>query len=208
MVSDPITSEASLPVDSSQSAATASLATSQLSASALLKSETANTKEHLDSTMQRPHRRQCQRARRRQWWSVVCATGMHPDWRAGSIVCQGPGVNSQAVGRHRGGSNTGALSFRAHVRGQPCRGRIDDSVNVLSVDCCGQQCVLQVCIPIGELALSSVRDLGFIAKLQAVIEEAQIPLLCSIEQRWTARSTARPTLEICSRGSASSCICL
>jgi len=61
---------------------------------------------------------------------------------------------------------------------------------VLGVDSGGQQCVLQVCIPIGELALSSVRDLELIAKLQAVIEEAQIPAHCPIEQRWTARSTA------------------
>jgi L-galactono-1,4-lactone dehydrogenase len=68
--------------------------------------------------------------------------------------------------------------------------RIDDSVNVLGFDCGGQQWVLEVCLPIGELVHSSGRDLEFIGKLLAVIEESQIPAHCPIEQRWTARSTA------------------
>lgn len=68
--------------------------------------------------------------------------------------------------------------------------RIDDSVNVLGFDCGGQQWVLEVCLPIGELAHSSGRDLEFIGKLLAVIEESRIPAHCPIEQRWTARSTA------------------
>lgn len=69
--------------------------------------------------------------------------------------------------------------------------RIDDSVNVLGFDCGGQQWVLEVCFPIGELDdHSSGTDLEFIGKLLAVIEDRQIPAHCPIEQRWTARSTA------------------
>jgi len=153
VVSDPITSEASLPVDSSQSAAMASLATSQLSA--LLKSKTASTDVPLDSMS-------------------------FTQLRERLLELDPLGLSHVREVNHAEAAYWEASSGR----------RIGDSVNVLGFDCGGQQWVLEVCIPIGELTHSSGRDLEFIAKLLAVIEEAQIPAHCPIEQRWTSRSTA------------------
>jgi len=77
-----------------------------------------------------------------------------------------------------------------HVR--PPSGRLPmDTASTTASTCWASTVgVLEVCLPIGELVHSSGRDLEFIGKLLAVIEESQIPAHCPIEQRWTARSTA------------------
>ena len=74
--------------------------------------------------------------------------------------------------------------------------RIDDSTNILGFDCGGEQWVYEVCFPIGSLeqqpkeGCSSGKDVEFVKKLLAIIEENGIAAPSPIEQRWTARSTA------------------
>ena len=74
--------------------------------------------------------------------------------------------------------------------------RIDDSTNILGFDCGGEQWVYEVCLPIGTLkdqpkgCCTPGRDVEFVRKLLAIIEENGIAAPSPIEQRWTARSTA------------------
>ena len=68
--------------------------------------------------------------------------------------------------------------------------KVDDSINILGFDCGGAQWVLEVCFPIGRLEDMSGKDITFVQKLLKLIEHAQLPAPCPIEQRWTARSTS------------------
>ncbi len=78
-----------------------------------------------------------------------------------------------------------------------CTGsRQDDSTKILGFDCGGEQFVFEVCFPIGPVLKDSVtkgssKDIEFVQKLMKLIEKHQIPAHCPIEQRWTARSTAK-----------------
>lgn len=73
-----------------------------------------------------------------------------------------------------------------------------DSTQILGFDCGGEQLVLEVAFPIGTLTSSSAsstsmegsKDLEFVHKLLALIQEHQIAAHAPIEQRWTARSSS------------------
>lgn len=74
--------------------------------------------------------------------------------------------------------------------------RIDWSDQILGFDCGGQQHVLEVAFPAGELesersAAAPLReDLQFMRELREMIEEKQIPAHAPIEQRWTSGSSS------------------
>ncbi len=74
--------------------------------------------------------------------------------------------------------------------------RIEDSTNILGFDCGGEQWVYEVCLPMGTLkqqpkgCCSPGKDVEFVRKLLAIVEENGIAAPSPIEQRWTARSTA------------------
>lgn len=99
-------------------------------------------------------------------------------------------------------TNAAEAQFWAASQGS----RVDSSTNILGFDCGGEQWVYEVCIPMGPLAdysskdtkdnkdVSSAsgvsRDIEFVQRLLALIEENKIPAPSPIEQRWTASSTA------------------
>ena len=74
--------------------------------------------------------------------------------------------------------------------------RVDWSDQILGFDCGGQQHVLEVAFPAGELesersADAPLReDLQFMRELREMIEEKQIPAHAPIEQRWTSGSSS------------------
>lgn len=74
--------------------------------------------------------------------------------------------------------------------------RVDWSDQILGFDCGGQQHVLEVAFPAGELesersAAAPLReDLQFMRELREMIEEKQIPAHAPIEQRWTSGSSS------------------
>jgi L-galactono-1,4-lactone dehydrogenase len=74
--------------------------------------------------------------------------------------------------------------------------RVDWSDQILGFDCGGQQHVLEVAFPAGELesersADAPLReDLQFMRELRDMIEEKQIPAHAPIEQRWTSGSSS------------------
>jgi len=74
--------------------------------------------------------------------------------------------------------------------------RVDWSDQILGFDCGGQQHVLEVAFPVGELepersADAPLReDLQFMRELREMIEEKQIPAHAPIEQRWTSGSSS------------------
>lgn len=90
--------------------------------------------------------------------------------------------------------------------------RTDSSTNILGFDCGGEQWVYEVCIPLGSLSTtlgsdtnshgasdvsrytgshkSISKDIEFVQRLLALIEENNIPAPSPIEQRWSASSRA------------------
>lgn len=70
--------------------------------------------------------------------------------------------------------------------------RVDDSTHILGFDCGGEQWVLEICIPMGSIDNNkNNRDLDFVKKLLKLIRDKNIPAPSPIEQRWTARSSAK-----------------
>lgn len=79
-----------------------------------------------------------------------------------------------------------------------CGERVADSTDVLGFDCGGQQLVIEVCFPVGRLLkddepITSVNtsDISFVHELLQALQQVGLPAPSPIEQRWTARSTAR-----------------
>ena len=71
--------------------------------------------------------------------------------------------------------------------------RIADSTDVLGFDCGGQQLVVEVCFPIGQVTTpghNETKDIDFVKELIISLEKAGVAAPSPIEQRWTARSTA------------------
>jgi L-galactono-1,4-lactone dehydrogenase len=69
--------------------------------------------------------------------------------------------------------------------------RMDTSDNILGFDCGGQQWVQEVTFPSGSLSKPEHKDLNFVRDVLSMVEKERIPAPCPIEQRWSARSTAR-----------------
>jgi hypothetical protein len=70
---------------------------------------------------------------------------------------------------------------------------VDDSTNVLGFNCGGEQWVYEACFPIGTAAdladpAKGGKDIEFVKRALAILEEAQVPAHSPIEQRWSARS--------------------
>jgi len=70
--------------------------------------------------------------------------------------------------------------------------RVDDSTNVLGFNCGGEQWVYECCFPIGtaeqQHGVDGGKDIEFVRRVLATLEEAGVAAHSPIEQRWTARS--------------------
>ena len=68
--------------------------------------------------------------------------------------------------------------------------RVGWSDQILGFDCGGQQWVLEVALPTGTLAQSSLADLNFIQDVLKLIERHKFLAAAPIEHRWTAASSS------------------
>merc|ERR1711871_1113194 len=69
--------------------------------------------------------------------------------------------------------------------------RVDYSDRVLGFECGGQQWVSEVAFPIGQREHFNGNDLKFMQAILRKIEQEELPAPAPIEQRWTARSSAK-----------------